>query len=998
MAQRQNNKNIFFQSRGRNRLEPLEPRHMLAFSLWSDLLGLSISFAPDGVDIAGEPNQLAQTMDAAFPDQDWQATILSGFQKWASQTNSDVYLVEEDGAHPFGVEGNRVVDLRFGDVRIGARPLSPNIRALTIPSDSLLSGTWAGDVIINSNGSFESMDNLLAVALHEAGHAFGLPNSNLPDSAMNSRADVLITSPSSDDIRAINELSSQSVRTVDFNDTVDQATQIDLVEKLSSSSFPYYHSGDIKDGDVDYFAVTLPECCTDSLKVVVRSKGISLLSPELIVLDSDQNLLARRESTSTRGDVLEVDFRSIDYQGEEIYLRVASPRSDEYGRGSYEVRFSNDATFLGFDDQVLRFVRVAPIPKPSGDNEFDFARESFIANAATRLLNVPNEFETQVLSFPTDLSASSMVQAHVSRHALEPSDMLPNIQFATADGEIIESQVLVSDGLERIIQAASTNFDLKSFLHVTPRDKDAVGDFRVTIQFSDSNSLEEFVRGQVTPEDPHNSHPFHVSVSEINHFSFGSGSGGGSVLAVIRDFEGNIVRSIQSSAGETKTASGVFLHAGEYQVDVIAAPNLSGSLSYSMTRSVVSDPFGVSLIEPNDLDFSCPNVADAFCYPGGIQTDQPDLWEEFLDDQPEQPTVPTEQQPEVFLGPWWNWYWNKTQPESNSPPLAIADQYRSNESRRLSIDSASGLLNNDVDPNSDEILATIHRKPTHGQLALNSDGSFEYRPFPGFVGQDSFDYRITDGEYRSQIGTVTIDVTTPVRHGDYNADGEITATDIDIVAAAVRSGEDIRFDLNQSGAVNEADFNHMITRFANSVAGDANLDGDVNAIDLNAVGKHWLKNVTSWSQGDFTGDGIVDALDLNKIGQNWVREDEGDNTEGVGDVVDGARRPRAAIAGHPLAGDATRQRQVNSKPLFQMNAESDETTDQKSFSTARMMVDLIHPSTRERMSKHNTSTYLRRDARWSIRQTQRDKQTNSDRTLLVDAALRTWSFDPLTPS
>ncbi len=54
-----------------------------------------------------------------------------------------------------------------------------------------------------------------------------------------------------------------------------------------------------------------------------------------------------------------------------------------------------------------------------------------------------------------------------------------------------------------------------------------------------------------------------------------------------------------------------------------------------------------------------------------------------------------------------------------------------------------------------------------------------------------------------------------------------------------------------------------------ALLGDANLDGTVNAADLNAVALNWLGNEATWSTGDITGDGTVDAQDLNKLALNW---------------------------------------------------------------------------------------------------------------------------------
>ena len=55
--------------------------------------------------------------------------------------------------------------------------------------------------------------------------------------------------------------------------------------------------------------------------------------------------------------------------------------------------------------------------------------------------------------------------------------------------------------------------------------------------------------------------------------------------------------------------------------------------------------------------------------------------------------------------------------------------------------------------------------------------------------------------------------------------------------------------------------------------GDANLDGVVDASDLNILGQNWLsENVSGWSEGDFNGDQRVDQIDLNALGQNWLAE------------------------------------------------------------------------------------------------------------------------------
>ena len=101
-------------------LECLEGRSLLDGNglLWPDVSRLTISFAPDGTDIAGQPSSLLGTL-SNFDTSPWQSAVLRGFQTWAQHTRTDISLVPDDGS-PFGVMGARTGDTRFGDIRVGA--------------------------------------------------------------------------------------------------------------------------------------------------------------------------------------------------------------------------------------------------------------------------------------------------------------------------------------------------------------------------------------------------------------------------------------------------------------------------------------------------------------------------------------------------------------------------------------------------------------------------------------------------------------------------------------------------------------------------------------------------------------------------------------------------------------------------------------------------------------------------------------------------------------
>jgi hypothetical protein len=90
-------------------------------------------------------------------------------------------------------------------------------------------------------------------------------------------------------------------------------------------------------------------------------------------------------------------------------------------------------------------------------------------------------------------------------------------------------------------------------------------------------------------------------------------------------------------------------------------------------------------------------------------------------------------------------------------PEATDDSYTTRADGRLVVD-APGVLENDSLPQSNAILVARVDRPSSGILSLENDGSFRYAPDPGFVGEDSFTYKVSDSNGESDPATVTITV------------------------------------------------------------------------------------------------------------------------------------------------------------------------------------------------------------------------------------------------
>ncbi|MCL4266286.1 MAG: tandem-95 repeat protein [Anaerolineae bacterium] len=100
----------------------------------------------------------------------------------------------------------------------------------------------------------------------------------------------------------------------------------------------------------------------------------------------------------------------------------------------------------------------------------------------------------------------------------------------------------------------------------------------------------------------------------------------------------------------------------------------------------------------------------------------------------------------------------------NDDPAATDDAYEMAQDTVLEV-SAPGVLVNDEDVDGDGLTAVPETLPTHGDLVLQTDGSFTYTPHTGFVGNDSFTYQAEDGQGGSSLATVSITVNeTAVFH------------------------------------------------------------------------------------------------------------------------------------------------------------------------------------------------------------------------------------------
>jgi RHS repeat-associated protein len=126
-------------------------------------------------------------------------------------------------------------------------------------------------------------------------------------------------------------------------------------------------------------------------------------------------------------------------------------------------------------------------------------------------------------------------------------------------------------------------------------------------------------------------------------------------------------------------------------------------------------------------------------------------------------------------------------PEGNHAPVpGPFENYTMLQNQKLIRTAANGLLANDTDEENDPLKALLTASPAHGTLKFFSDGSFEYTPDQNYVGQDTFQYRISDGELLSGPVTVTFTIEST---STINTPPVIVSADLSLSPQSIHEGE-----------------------------------------------------------------------------------------------------------------------------------------------------------------------------------------------------------------
>ena len=602
--------------------EQLEPRSVPAtwWNPWPDGENLTLSFVPDGTAIGDSSSNLYETLDETSTTSEWQLEVLRAFQTWAVNANINIGVVSDNG-DAIGTVGRTQGDDRFGDIRIAAHAMSPEVLAIASPFE-VGGGTWSGDVKLNSAYTYGPAGlDLRTVLTHEAGHVFGIDTNLNAESVTYPEYQGVRHTLGAIDIEQIQELygarAQDSYEGETGNNTRLSATELGALSSVFSSLGSTVRADLTTMDDVDFYEFTSPADLS-SLTITLKTTGLSLLTPKLTVLNRFGQEIASEVSADPFSGDLSIHIPKLGFL-KEYTVKVERGTDDIFGIGSYELDMQTAPVLGGLfgsltgtigdvqstlanedlntNDSFLTASLIPPVLSQT-NSRFDFAYEGSISN----------DSDVDIYRFTAPQAPAGQPNVlSVMTWGKANGGLMPKASVYDAAGTPVESELLVNENGNYSLQVENVEGGADYFVKVeAASEQNNIGEYFLGVDFStQAVQLHTFSEGDLDAENASRSGTFTVLKNSLFHFVLsaeGADNSGTSVVASVIDSQGNVVSTMTAESGNAVSRT-ILLKAGTYTLrfEAVAEDGAVTAISYTFRGQRMSDPIGP---QPEDTSTS----------------------------------------------------------------------------------------------------------------------------------------------------------------------------------------------------------------------------------------------------------------------------------------------------------------------------------------------------------------------------------------------------------
>jgi hypothetical protein len=562
---------------------------------WPDARHLTISFAPDGTNVGGVASNMFAEMGLLNLSNSWQSTILRAFETWASVANIN-FTVVADGGQAFGSPGAVQGDPRFGDIRIGSGPVSATDLAMTSPFDT--GDTWAGDVVFSqATMGLLSPVELYNVALHEAGHALGLPaNPNDPQSVMY----PLYLGQNLLSLDASDVANIQALYGPRQPNAFGGAAGNTLAAAAAVPFGPAFDADLTSPSDADFYQVTTTSA--GNFQVALRTSGLSLTTARLTVFNAAGQVISSAVAPDPlHGDLtLQVNNAAA---GASYFVEVQGANNDVFSVGAYRLAIGSSAgafvattptapAWSGAGHNTPATAVVLPLTQSVASDLLDHSLRASLTTAG--------EVDYYQVTAPA-APAGGPEALLVTVYGLGGNAPAPTATVYDASGNVVAAQILKNDAGGYIEQVTSVTPGATYYVKVAAGSLGAAtGTYQLALDFRQpvvTNPL-TFASGQLSALQPSSTTPLTVTQGRLFRFNLQTNAPSSVQFSVtITDLLGNVVANLPAGV-----SSGLWLNPGAYLIHVTASS--SGPLpplTYALVGDKRNDHDG---LDPEDTTYT----------------------------------------------------------------------------------------------------------------------------------------------------------------------------------------------------------------------------------------------------------------------------------------------------------------------------------------------------------------------------------------------------------